>query len=92
MIKDINKLGEKVARRITSLEGPKKDVEGERRDIGADLRVIWEALENGQAVNGATNKKEWCAFAKITPRYAQYLVRDGSRKNQTRIQFASSTA
>ncbi len=82
MIKDINKLGENVARRITSLEGLKEDVEDERRDIGADLRVIWEALENGQPVNGATNKKEWCAFAKITPRYAQYLVRDGSRKRK----------
>jgi hypothetical protein len=78
----IDTLGERIARRITGLEGLKTDVESERQDIGSDLRHIWEALKSGQTVNGATNKKEWCAFAKITPRYAQYLVRDGSRKGQ----------
>jgi len=78
----LDTLGEKIARRITSMEGMKNDVESERHDIGSDLRIIWKALEDGQTVNGATNKKEWCAFAKITPRYAQYLVKDGSRKNQ----------
>lgn len=83
-MKDINKLGEKIVKRLATFEGLKNDVEGERQDIGTELRIIWEALESGQTVNGATNKKEWCAFAKIAPRYAQYLVKDGSRKNQTR--------
>jgi len=82
MIKDINKLGEALTRRISGLSGLKDDVENMRQDIGTDLRIIWEALESGQTVNGATNKKEWCAYAKITPRYAQYLVKDGSRKKQ----------
>ena len=48
----------------------------------AALDLGWEALEAKQAVNGVTSKKAWAKKFGISLRYCQYLVRDGSRKNQ----------
>lgn len=86
----LDTLGEKIKRRISTLNGMKEDVESERRDIGADLRKIWNAFSEAKknkvaiSVNGAKSKTEYAAFLGVEMRYCQYLVKDGSRKGQTR--------
>jgi hypothetical protein len=77
MTKDINKLGEEVAAMI-------KSAETDKARIAPKLREVWQALEDKQEVNGVKTKKEWAKKFGVTMRYCQYLVRDGSRKDQTR--------
>lgn len=82
----LDTLGEKIKRRISTLNGMQADVESERRDIGSDLRHIWGAFEEAKkskkpiTVNGAKTKTEYAAFLGVDIRYCQYLVKDGSRK------------
>jgi hypothetical protein len=49
-VEKLDTLGEKIKQRIGWLNGLKEDVENERRDIGAELRHIWEAFEDAKKI------------------------------------------
>jgi len=88
----LDTLGEKIKRRMSTLEGLKGTVESEKHDIGVDLRFIWDALKRKETVNGFNSTKEWAEkFAKVTTRYCQLLLRGergaGSAKKRTTVRI-----
>jgi hypothetical protein len=81
----IDDIGKSVAADLKELFGDKKKMEERRKELQPELKQVWDALEAGQTVNGFTSKTEWAEkYAKVTIRYCQYIVKDGSRKNQKR--------
>jgi 6-pyruvoyl-tetrahydropterin synthase len=72
---NIDQLGEDVAAKI-------KSAERDKTTIAPDLRKVWAAFDAKQEVNGVRKKKDWAKKFGVSLRYCQYLVRDGSRKNQ----------
>lgn len=76
---DIDKIGTEVVSEMTTLLANKEIIEQHRQSVQIKLRQVWDALEAGQTVNGATTKEGWAQFAGCTMRNLQYILRGGNK-------------
>ena len=80
----IDDIGKSIAADLKELFDNNNKIEDRRKELQPELKQVWDALEAGQTVNGCINKGEWAKFAKVTIRYCQYIVKNGSRKRSDR--------
>jgi len=82
MAQNIDKLGAEVAAQMKKYGDSRDKLDKDSQDIAAKLRLVWIAFERKEVVNGCKTRTAWTKKWNISMRYCQYLVRDGSRKNQ----------
>lgn len=93
----LDQLGQDVAKEVKSLAAKLKNVatqqsglDKDRISIQPQLRQVWDALKAGTVVNGCKTTKEWAEkFAKVTPRYCQYILK-GNRDRTEEVKRRTS--
>jgi hypothetical protein len=81
---NIDEVSAEVKALIGAMKSSESSAAHDRGLAQPKLQLIWKALEAKQPVSGCKTKGEWAKYAGVTPRYCQYILKDGSRKDQKR--------